>query len=56
MNSLIEIADEVIAEDMIVIEELIKEEIQPLIDYRKKLEKKIFEKAYTEVLDLEKEA
>ena len=54
-SEFIDIADEVIAEDLEIIEELIEEEIKPLIDYRKQLEKKIFDKAFEEVKTLEKE-
>lgn len=51
-----EIVDELIEEEISIIDELIEEEIKPLLDYRKQLEKKIFEKAYKEVLGLEQEA
>lgn len=54
-ESFIEVIDELIAEDIEIIEELVEEEIKPIIDYRKQLEKKIFEKAYKEVLELEGE-
>lgn len=55
-DSLIEITDELLAEDTEIIEELMEEEIQPIIDYKKELERKIFDKAYKEVLELEGEA
>lgn len=55
MSKLMGISDEVINEDLAILEELIQEEIKPLIDYRKQLEKKIFDKAYKELLQLEKE-
>lgn len=48
------IVDETIAEELEIVEEVIRDEIKPIIDYRKNLENKIFNKAYKEVLDLEK--
>ena len=48
------IVDELIAEEASIIDELIEEEIKPIIDYREQLEKKIFERAYKEVLDMER--
>lgn len=50
-----EICDEVIAETTDIIDELIREEIEPLLKYRQILEKKEFEKAYKEVKELEAE-
>ena len=48
-----QICEEVIAESKEIIDELMREEIEPLLKYRQTLEKKEFEKAYKEVLDLE---
>ncbi len=48
-----QICDEIIAETTEIINELMEEEITPLLKYRQTLEKKEFEKAYKEVLDLE---
>ena len=50
------IVDEVIAEDLEIMDELIKEEVQPLIKYRKELETKISSQAITEMYRLEQEA
>jgi len=54
-TSFIEAVDEVIALQMSLIDEVIKEEVKPLIDYRAKLEKEAFEKAYKELRELEEE-
>ena len=54
-SEFMDITDEVIAEELGIIEEFIKEEVEPLIAYRKQQEKKAFDKLYTEVLELEKE-
>lgn len=54
-TSYMEIIDEVLAEDIETLEELYNEEIKPIIDFRKQIEKKEFEKQYNEVLKLEKE-
>jgi len=52
-ESLIELVDGLIIEDKEIIDEFIKEELQPMIDYNIKREKQLFEKAYSEVLKLE---
>ena len=52
-QSFIEIVDELIAEDKKIIDEFLKEEMKPMVDYNKAQERKLFEKAYQEVLKLE---
>jgi len=54
-QSYLEMANEVIEEEKAIIAEVIAEEIQPIIEYRKKLEKEAFEKIYREVRKLEEE-
>ena len=49
------IVDELTKETIKVIDELIEEEIKPMIEYRQAQEKKIFDKAYKEVKELEVE-
>lgn len=49
------IVDEVIAESLEIIDEVIKEEIEPIIKQRKEMEKKAFDKAYSELKKLELE-
>lgn len=55
-ESIIDLMNECIAEDMEAMKEVVEEDIKPLIDYRVKLEKKIFNKAYDEVKELEEGA
>ena len=52
-QSFIEIIDEIIAEDKKIIDEFLKEEMKPMVDYNKAQERKLFESAYKEVLELE---
>ena len=52
-QSFIEIVDELIAEDKKIIDEFLKEEMKPMVDYNKAQERKLFESAYEEVLKLE---
>ena len=52
-QSFIEIVDELIAEDKKIIDEFLKEEMKPMVDYNKAQERKLFNKAYEEVLKLE---
>ena len=52
-QSFIEIVDELIAEDKVIIDEFLKEEMKPMVDYNKAQERKLFNKAYEEVLKLE---
>lgn len=54
-NNFQELVDEILKEDMEIIDEFIREEIQPLIDYNLTQEKKLGEKAYKEILELEEE-
>lgn len=54
-QSYLEVANEVIAEERAIIAEVIEEEIQPIIEYREKLEREAFEKIYREVKRLEEE-
>jgi len=56
MTDFLEIVDEVISEEMEIMEELIQEEIMPLIKYREVMEKKIANKAISEMYKLEQEA
>ena len=44
-ESVIDLMNEVIAEDVEAMKEVIKEDILPLIEYRSKLERTIFNKA-----------
>lgn len=55
MDSIIELMNECIAEDIEAICELMDEDITPMIKYRQKLEKEAFEKAYSELKKLEEE-
>lgn len=48
-----EIVDELIEEDSKVIDEFLKEELKPMVDYNKAQEKKLFDKYYEEVIELE---
>lgn len=54
-QSYLEMVNEVIEGEKAIIAEVIAEEIQPIIDYRQKLEKQAFEKMYREVKKLEEE-
>ena len=54
-ESVIDLMNEVIAEDVEAMKEVIKEDILPLIEYRSKLERTIFNKAYEELQELEEE-
>ena len=54
-ESVIDLMKEVIAEDVEAMKEVIKEDILPLIEYRSKLERTIFNKAYEELQELEEE-
>jgi len=53
MKDFMAIADELVKEAKEVIDELIEEEIMPLIKHQKEQEDKAFEKAYKEVKELE---
>ena len=54
MSDLItEAVDELIAETIEIIDEIIKEEIDPLIKFNQQAEKKAFDQAHKEVLKLE---
>ncbi len=48
-----EIVDELIAEDKEIIDKFLEEELKPMVDYNKAQERKLFEKSYKEVLELE---
>ena len=52
-DNIIEIMQECIAEDMEAMREVIQEDLVPLIEYRTKLEKDIYNKAYKELQELE---
>lgn len=52
-QSFIEIVDELIAEDKEIIDKFLEEELKPMVDYNKAQERKLFNKAYEEVLELE---
>lgn len=52
-TSVMNLIDDIIAEDKEIIDELIEEEIKPIIEYKKKLQKEQFEREYREVLELE---
>ena len=54
-DSTLEIMQECIAEDMEAMREVIREDLVPLIEYRTKLEKDIYNKAKEELDELEKE-
>lgn len=55
-NDFLTIAQEVVDEDIEVMKELIKEEIQPLINYRQKREQEIANKAIADMYKAEEEA
>lgn len=55
-DTFLDIVDEVIAEEMDVMTELMKEEIEPLVKFRKDLETKISSQAIAEMYRLETEA
>lgn len=48
-----EIVDELIAEDKEIIDEFLEEELRPMVEYNKAQERRLFEKAYKEVIELE---
>lgn len=48
-----EIVDELIAEDKEIIDKFLEEELKPMVDYNKAQERKLFERAYKEVKELE---
>lgn len=54
-KNVVQLMQEVIGEDIKIMQELIKEEIEPLLKYRAEMEKKAFEKAYRELKQLEEE-
>lgn len=54
-QSILELMQECIDEDMEAMREVIEEDIQPLIEHRTKMEKSIYNKAHKELLELEKE-
>ena len=54
-ESIIDLMNECIAEDIEAMREVMEEDIVPLIKYRSKLERDIFNKAYKEVQELEEE-
>lgn len=51
----LEVMQELIKEDIELMREIISEDILPLIEYRDKLEREAFEKAYKEMKKLEEE-
>ncbi len=55
-SNFLDIVDKVIAEEMVAITDLIKTEIDPLVQYRKNLENKISTQAIAEMYKLEQEA
>ena len=55
-NSFLTIVDELVKEEIEIMEELIQEEIAPLIKYRQELEKKIANKAIADMYKAEEEA
>ena len=55
-NSFLTIVDELVKEEIEIMEELIQEEIAPLIKYRQGLEKKIANKAIADMYKAEEEA
>ena len=54
-ESMIDLMNEVIAEDIAAMQEVVKEDIVPLIEFRTKLEREIFDKAFKELTELEEE-
>lgn len=52
-ESIIDLMNECIAEDVEAMQEVIEEDIKPLIEYRAKLEKDIYNKAKAELDELE---
>ena len=55
-NSFLTIVDELVKEEIEAMEELIEEEVIPLIKYRQELERKIETKAIAEMYKAEEEA
>jgi len=55
-NDFLTIVDELVKEEIEIMEELIQEEIAPLIKYRQDLEKKIANKAIADMYKAEEEA
>jgi len=53
MTTSLEIMQELVKEDLELMKEIIIEEIVPLIQFREKLERKEFEKAFKELKELE---
>lgn len=54
-DSFLALMKEVVEEDVEIMREFIEEEIQPLILYRQELERKLFNRAYDELLEIEGE-
>ena len=55
MTNDIEIMQSLVEEDLELMREVIQEDLLPLIQFREKLEKQAFNKAYEEMQRLEKE-
>ena len=56
MSNDIEVMQELVKEDLELMREVIEEDMIPLIQFREKLERKEFEKAFQEMKKLESEA
>lgn len=55
-DSLLTIADEILSEDKEILDEIIEEDIKPIIAYQKEQADKTFEKNYKALRELEEEA
>ena len=54
-DNIVQLMQECITEDMEAMKEVIQEDLIPLIEYRTEQEKKIYNKAYKELKELESE-
>lgn len=55
-DSLLTIADEILSEDKKILDEIIEEDIKPIVAYLKEQADKTFEKNYKALKELEEEA
>lgn len=55
MNTLQDIIDEVVSEYMAAFQSVFEETVMPLLKKRTEMEKKAYDKAYTELVELERE-
>lgn len=54
-DTIIEITDDLVKEAKEIVDELIKEEVMPLLKRQEEQDKALFDKAYKELIELEEE-